>query len=61
MAIVPSAVLASPHVIVPALVLSSPGLSGLVRPSLHIPLPSQEKTQYNALLQVNWILANMVG
>src|SRR5438046_3219392 len=60
-AIIPSAVLASPHVIVPALVPSSPGLSGLVRPSSRVPLPSQGKTQCNALLRVNRILANVVG
>ena len=60
-AVVPSAVLASPHVIMPALVSSSLSLSGLVRPSLYVPLPSQGKTQYNALLWVNQILANVVG
>jgi len=60
-AIVPSAVLASPRVIVPALAPSSSGLSGLVRPSPRVPLPSQGKTQCNALLRVNRILANAVG
>src|SRR5207244_986659 len=60
-AVIPLAILASPHVIMPALAPSSPGLSGLVRSSLHIPLPSQGKTQCNALLWVNRILANVVG
>ena len=58
-----AAVIPSPHVVVsaPAPALSSPGLSGSVRPSPHVPLPSQGKTQCNALLQVNQILANTVG
>ena len=40
---------------------SSPGLSGPVLPSLRVLLPSQGKTQRNALLRVNRILANAVG
>ena len=60
-AVISLAILASSYVIMSVLVLSSPGFSSLVQPSLHIPLSSQEKTQCNTLLQVNQILANVVG